>query len=99
MTKTPPFSPTSSMIIEIVAFHDVQVLDVTGPLQVFASANDLAAAAGADPPYAPRVVSTSGPLVTCSAGLALSARPLPTVNAELDTLIVPGGCGVGRRRG
>ena len=27
-------------IVEIVAFPDVQLLDVTGPLQVFASAND-----------------------------------------------------------
>ena len=29
-------------IIHVLAFDNAQVLDVTGPLQVFASANDLA---------------------------------------------------------
>lgn len=94
MTKALLFPPTSSMVIEIVAFDAVQLLDVTGPLQVFASANDVVAASGAAPPYEPRVVSASGPLVTCSAGLAMAASPLPPVAAKLDTLIVPGGQGV-----
>ena len=43
--------------IDVLAFPDVQLLDVAGPLQVFASANELAAAAGLPPPYRPRVVS------------------------------------------
>ncbi|WP_428489748.1 GlxA family transcriptional regulator [Rhodopila sp.] len=44
-------------MIEILAFPAVQLLDVTGPLQVFATVNDLVAEAGGAPPYAPRVVA------------------------------------------
>src|SRR6266581_475333 len=43
--------------IDILAFPDVQLLDVAGPLQVFASANELSLAAGASAPYAPRVIA------------------------------------------
>ena len=39
-------------IINVLAFPNVQVLDVTGPLQVFASANDLARQQGLPLPYA-----------------------------------------------
>jgi len=38
--KTPRFTPKPRRI-EILAFRDVQLLDVAGPLQVFATANDL----------------------------------------------------------
>jgi transcriptional regulator GlxA family with amidase domain len=77
----------------------VQLLDVTGPLQVFASANDIVAAAGGLPPYAPRVVAKrvmgKGGGITASAGLGLVADRLPRAGAALDTLIVAGGPGVG----
>jgi len=72
----------------------VQLLDVTGPLQVFASANDLAVAAGGAAPYAIRVVAQAGQTVTASAGLGLATTPLPSIDAELDTLIIAGGPGV-----
>jgi transcriptional regulator GlxA family with amidase domain len=41
MPKTPRFTPKLRRI-EVLAFPDVQLLDVAGPLQVFATANDLA---------------------------------------------------------
>jgi hypothetical protein len=40
-------------VIEIVAFPSVQLLDVSGPLQVFSTANDIVRESGGAPPYAP----------------------------------------------
>ncbi len=80
-------------VIEVLAFPAVQLLDVTGPLQVFASANDFVVEAGGEPPYAVRVVA-QGDKITSSAGLGLSTESLPPVGAPLDTLMVAGGRGV-----
>ncbi|HZF35935.1 MAG TPA: GlxA family transcriptional regulator, partial [Candidatus Angelobacter sp.] len=44
MPKNPRFTPNRPLRIELLAFPDVQLLDVAGPLQVFASANDLVCA-------------------------------------------------------
>lgn len=80
--------------ILLVAFPDVQLLDVTGPLQVFASANELAVQRGLVEPYAPQVVAVEAGPVTSSSGLALLTRSIRSVTARIDTLIVPGGRGV-----
>src|SRR5271165_5300902 len=80
--------------VEILAFPAVQLLDVAGPLQVFATANELAAARGDAPLYTARVVSPSAPAVTASAGLGLAVAPLPRAGGKLDTLLVAGGPGV-----
>ena len=89
MTKAPRIPP-NPIVVEILAFPDVQLLDVTGPLQVFATANAHRRDAGKEPAYAIRVVARSRN-VTSSAGLAFSAEPLPTPNEPLHTLIVAGG--------
>ena len=81
-------------MIEIVAFPSVQLLDVSGPLQVFSTANDIVREARGAPPYAPRVVAQAGRDVTASAGLGLAADRLPAIDAALDTLIIAGGDGV-----
>ena len=94
MPKSPRFPPNAVRVIEVLAFPSVQLLDVTGPLQVFATANDHVAAAGGTPPYAIRVVARGGQGVKASAGLALAAGPLPRIGAPLDTLMVAGGQGV-----
>ncbi|MGP0091954.1 MAG: hypothetical protein ACLPKB_18660 [Xanthobacteraceae bacterium] len=64
MPKNPRFTP--NRVVEILAYPAVQLLDVAGPLQVFATANELAAACGEAPPYAPQVVSAGAPVVTAS---------------------------------
>jgi len=79
--------------VEIVAFPDLQVLDVAGPLQVFASANDVERQAGRPPSYSIRVVAPTSPVST-SAGLSLLAEPLPSLRQQVDTLIVAGGSSV-----
>lgn len=73
------FPPNPSLVvprsIEVLAFASVQLLDVSGPLQVFATANELALKAGGAAPYAPRVVTRGGQHVAASAGLVLAASP------------------------
>jgi len=80
--------------IDVLAFTDVQLLDVAGPLQVFASVNDIARTRGLPAPYLPRVVAPGGASVVASAGLGLLTHPLPTAQEPCDTLIVAGGSGV-----
>jgi transcriptional regulator GlxA family with amidase domain len=70
------------------------LLDVAGPLQVFATANDGARRRGASAPYALAVVAAQGPNLETSAGLRLVVEPLPAPESEVDTLIVAGGFGV-----
>jgi transcriptional regulator GlxA family with amidase domain len=103
MPKNPRFPPksqasasrrSSPRTVEILAVPAVQLLDVAGPLQVFATANELAAVRGDLPLYAVRVVSSAAPTVIASAGLGLSAAPLPRAVGKLDTLVVAGGPGV-----
>jgi transcriptional regulator GlxA family with amidase domain len=94
MPKNPRFPPSAPRGVEILAFPAVQLLDVAGPLQVFASANEIVARTGGAPLYAPRVVSAAAPVVTASSGLGLVAAPLPRGRAAVDTLLVAGGPGV-----
>ena len=81
-------------MIEIVVFPSVQLLDVSGPLQVFSTANDIVRESGAAPPYAPRVVAQGGDDIISSAGLGIAAGRLPPIDAALDTLVIAGGEGV-----
>lgn len=85
--------------VEILAFPSVQVLDVTGPLQVFATANDIVTDAGGTLPYLIRVVAIGDRSVTASAGLVIQAEPLPRSDVEVDTLLVSGGRGVDEAAG
>lgn len=94
MPKTPRLSPNLPRTVEVLAFEGVQVLDVTGPLQVFASANEHLAKAGQDPAYRLRVVAKGGGAALSSSGLALATEPLPAAGDTVDTLIVAGGPGV-----
>jgi len=98
MSIAPRFPPnaidTPLRRIDVLAFTDVQLLDVAGPLQVFASVNDIARTRGLPAPYLPRVVAPGGASVVASAGLGLLTHPLPTAQEPCDTLIVAGGSGV-----
>jgi transcriptional regulator GlxA family with amidase domain len=96
MTDSPLFPPDRPpLTVTLLAFDCCQLLDVTGPLQVFASCNDLLARAGRPPCYAARVCAKGGGAVATSSGLRLLADALPPAEAAPDTLIVVGGGGVG----
>ena len=86
--------PNATRSVEILAFPAVQLLDVTGPLQVFASANDLMANADEARPYAIRLVAPGGDSIEASAGVALVADSLSPLETCVDTLMVAGGAGV-----
>jgi transcriptional regulator GlxA family with amidase domain len=78
--------------IWIAVFADVQVLDVTGPLEVFSMANRLGNAR--TPGYDVSIVAANPGPVTTSSGLTLVAqRGLARPTGELDTLLVAGGLG------
>jgi transcriptional regulator GlxA family with amidase domain len=94
MPKAPRFSPNPVRVIDVLAYPAVQLLDVTGPIQVFASANDLIALDGGARPYELRVVAQDGKSATASSGVTLGAGPLSKSDEPLDTLLVAGGEGI-----
>ena len=76
--------------IDLFAYTDCQLLDVSGPWQVFASANDEAAA----PLYRLRLLAaTAGPIRTNS-GMSLIATHALAETTPGDTLLIAGGHGV-----
>lgn len=86
-------SKETQRLIVVLAFEGVQLLDVAGPVQTFASANEMAKDAA---PYRIVVVSRRGGAVRTSAGLPLLTEPLHRAigKARIDTLLIPGGPGV-----
>lgn len=87
--------PAKSMTrrIEILIFPEVQLLDATGPAQVFSSANTLAGRSGAKP-YEVALVAEDDE-VTSNSGIALRCRALSPADPAPDTAIVAGGSGIG----
>ncbi|KVF11681.1 MULTISPECIES: GlxA family transcriptional regulator [Burkholderia] len=86
--------PAAPRSILVLAFPRAQLLDVSGPLQVFASVNELAQERGQPAPYAPRVVAAEAGPVETSSGLVVMAESLRSAARHPDTLIVAGGKGV-----
>jgi len=80
------------MHIVFPVFDRFQILDVCGPLQVFATANEELALVGQPPLYTTRICALQAGQVTSSAGVAVQAQHLPV--RSLHTVIVPGGPGV-----
>lgn len=78
--------------VVLVAFERAQLLDVAGPLQVFATANDEVGPPTA--PYRLRLVSSAGGAITTSSGLTLLGERLSAAAGPIDTLIAAGGAGV-----
>jgi transcriptional regulator GlxA family with amidase domain len=91
--KTPQISPNPRRV-EVLAFPDVQMLDVAGPIQVFTAANERATSPDTRLPYETRVVAPEGAEIRATSGLAFATEPLPNPTDPVDTLIVAGGRGV-----
>jgi len=82
--------------IALVAFPDVQVLDVTGPLEVFArTARWLIEQGRRDTPaYTTELLASERGTIRASSGLGLVVdRALRDVRGRIDTLLVAGGIG------
>jgi transcriptional regulator GlxA family with amidase domain len=82
-------------VVVVLAFEGVQLLDVAGPVQTFATANEIVQQTRRAP-YRVVVVSRRGGLIRTTSGLPLSTRRLADAadTARIDTLIIPGGSGV-----
>ncbi|AJE15290.1 GlxA family transcriptional regulator [Stutzerimonas balearica] len=82
--------------IACLVFPDVMSLDVTGPVQVFASANVELQRQGRVAVYQPLLLGESLEPVASSCGIRLGVDACwhDLAPAELDTLLVPGGQGV-----
>jgi transcriptional regulator GlxA family with amidase domain len=95
LLEAPPLLATVPRRVVMLAFADVQMLDVTGPLEVFAMATRLLAMQGAqDPGYVIELVATKAGPVVSSSGVALNAhRAWRGLRGAIDTLMVPGGLG------
>ncbi len=76
-------------------FDGVQVLDATGPLEVFSSAARLLeeSGVGGGPAYRPVLVAPERGPVRSSSGIELVARGFSDVRGPVDTLLVAGGHG------
>jgi transcriptional regulator GlxA family with amidase domain len=85
-----------SRTIAVVAYPGVEILDVAGPLEVFAAAGEVMVRKGrvAESPYRVQVLAPqAGPLQSQS-GIGLVAdRALGRVSGGIDTLLVAGGMG------
>lgn len=79
--------------IDILGFERAQLLDITGPFQVFATANEELALLGKPAAYQVRLIAKTGHVVTNS-GLPLTGQSLPDAQEPIDTLIISGGRGV-----
>ena len=76
------------MKIALVGFRGAQSLDLVGPLEVFAMANELA---GSEI-YRPILSSPDGGELVCSSGLRIAGCvPLSELPDDLDTIIIAGG--------
>ena len=76
--------------IVFVTAPNAQILDVTGPLEVFSSANNLID----DARYRTEVVTAGGGTITTSCGLQIITSPAGSVRSPIDSLFVTGGIGV-----
>jgi transcriptional regulator GlxA family with amidase domain len=83
------------MNVVILVYPGVQSLDLTGPLEVFAGAQQLIAATGrSERGYRITVASLDGAPLSTSSGLAIVPETsLGEVPGPIDTLIVAGGAG------
>ncbi|MDX3189317.1 DJ-1/PfpI family protein [Streptomyces sp. MN03-5084-2B] len=78
--------------VVIVAFDDMQILDVACP----SGALEIANSHGAVPPYSVELATVSGQTVPTSSGIVLAgARRLASVTGRIDTMLVVGGAGTG----
>ncbi len=84
-------SPSRHVVL--LAHEDMNVLDLTGPVQALHTANQCAPLAGCSSRYQITVASESGGLVTTSSGLQVMSVAIASLDdVAIDTLMAPGGC-------
>lgn len=81
----------SGIDIWVLVFPNFMLLDATGPIQVFSTANDEARDAGRAPPYRIHLLAAGGGQVASSSGVSVHTEPLPRRLPAGGTLVVSGG--------
>lgn len=90
---------TVTRSVVILGYPGVQALDMVGPFDVFTGATmNLAARNRADDGYDVIIASADGEQVATGTGLTLVAQPLPDPHQPIDTVVLPGGWGLGAAR-
>lgn len=86
---------SGSRRVSMVVYPGIQLLDVTGPLEVLAAASEAAAERWVDEPgYALEIIGPEPGLVRASSGLRVGVdRAYADLPDTIDTLIVAGGAG------
>ena len=74
-------------LVAVVTFPQAQILDVTGPVEVFSTATRFLPQAS----YRTEVVSSSGGTIAASCGMQFATRPIDEIGDEIDTLVVASG--------
>lgn len=89
MTSLPHVvTPAGLRRVVIVAFAEAQLLDIAGPADVFATANELCP----NPVFDIVVASSLGGLIATTSGIAIDTRPIRTVDVHgIDTALLAGG--------
>ena len=82
--------PTAPRRVVIVTFTGGQILDVTGPLEVFSHASRFLPAAH----YRTQVVTTRGGPTHASCGMEFTTARISEVTGPVDTLMVAGGADI-----
>lgn len=104
-SETPPASsdqsPAPLRKVGLIAYPDVVILDIAGPLQAFTSANEECRRRGQPDAYDCRVISIGSTTVRTTSGLeilanhAFDSHPAPDDHAPpYDTLLIAGGRGI-----
>lgn len=86
-------APKTSEVVDIflLVFPQFLLLDATGPIQVFSSANDEAIDGGLPAPYRIHLISKDGGAVVSSAGVSVVTQTLSGGRLAGATLLVAGG--------
>ncbi|MBI3843779.1 MAG: DJ-1/PfpI family protein [Planctomycetes bacterium] len=88
--------PSKPLLVSMLAFPQAQILDVTGPLEVFARTSRWLRQQGLADGDAYRVeilAARAGPFPTSSGMRLVADRAFGTVKNSIDTLLVSGGVG------
>ena len=85
--------PKTPVYIWVLIYPDFLLLDATGPVQVFSTANDDARDAGSPEPYRIALISREGGAVRSCSGVSVLTHKLPRGALSGATLIIAGGRG------
>ena len=80
--------------IGVLLFQNVQALDVVGPTDAFAAAVSAEGSASRVPSYEVFTVAASSRVVVSESGVVLKPHYTFDSCPDMDTLLIPGGCGI-----